>query len=249
MILMQDVPSFILIAPAYNEELLLRTRVQEISDGAKINFIKGLIIAQNGSRDLTSKIADELSKKSDDMAIYAIHLPVGDYGNALAEGMKFGLTKFQKENTWFLLTAMDLPFRMSDIASFLALAPHKNSIVIGSKGHPHSVVKRSFQRTALSFGYLVLRRIFLGLPYKDTQGTIFLPLVLAEKVLPTVKSRGFFFTTELIFRLHQMNCDIKEVPVTLRVEERESKVHWFRDGTRMLNYTARLYIEKIFKLK
>ena len=243
---MREVPSIILIAPAYNEEILLRTRVQEISEEAKAHSIKALIIAQNGSHDSTPKIADELSQSFKKLDVQALHLPIGDYGNALAEGIKFGLTKFESDNTWFLLTAIDLPFRMSDIKEFMRLSPDENSIVIGSKGHPQSIIERSFKRTALSYVYFVLRKVFLGLPYKDTQGTIFLPLKLAQKVLPSVKARGFFFTTELIFRLHQMKCKIIEVPVILRIEDRESKVHWYRDGTRMLKSTARLYFEKFF---
>jgi dolichol-phosphate mannosyltransferase len=238
--------SIIAIMPAHNEELLLRSRVQELIVHSQTRPIHAMILAENGSSDGTRQICDELCKKKDKIQISSLHLPIGDYGLALAEGIRWGLERFNHEKTWFLLTAADLPFGISDIDNFLQLNGDDRIVVIGSKGHAKSRLERTWKRRLLSLVFHILRQVFLGLPYTDTQGTIFLPLSGAREILPQVKSRGFFFTTELIFRLHRMKYKIIEVPITLRVEERESKVRWFRDSLRMFKSTLLLSTERFF---
>src|SRR6476469_1197242 len=105
--------SLILIAPAHNEELLLKQRVAEIIQYSKTYPIQALIIAENGSSDRTAEIAQEMSGHNEGLEIHSLHLPLGDYGAALAESMKFATEHFSINNTWLLLSAIDLPFSMS----------------------------------------------------------------------------------------------------------------------------------------
>lgn len=230
----------ILIAPAHNEEKILKIRMEEAIEASKTRPIGRIIIAENGSSDRTKEIATSLAVDNGVVPIDVILSNIVDYGLALRQAMIHILQTNQFDDDYFLLSAADLPFEMSDIDSFLREHQSRNQIYLGSKSHPDSRVDRPFSRRFLSLVFFLIRFIFLRLTIQDTQGTVFIPVSVARTILPEVKSNGFFFSTELIYRLKKKNFFIKELPVNLRKEDRPSKVKWLKVSLQMLKKTLEL---------
>jgi hypothetical protein len=143
----------------------------------------------------------------------------------IGAGYKVGIAAAQAP--WGLLSASDLPFGFTDLGSFLLAtdrAVPEKTILLGSKSHTRSVVKRtSAVRTFLSRGLYVFRRILFGpgVP-KDCQGTIFLPSALARELILRIPDDDYVFA----FKLSQIalfrRIDVLEVPVVLIEDSKRS---------------------------
>ena len=83
---------------------------------------------------------------------------------------------------------------------------------------------------------------------KDTQGTIIFPLLFIQDILYKIKSRSYFFTTELIYFAEKKKKNIIEVPVQLEPESRLSKVNLLLDGFNMLKDILLFRLRAIFFL-
>lgn len=225
--------------PIYNEASHLRSKILRLIQAKGAYPISSILLAENGSSDQSFKVCQELASEFPDL-IQCFHLPVGDMGEALSESIRRSASL---DCTHVLLTAADLPFEFTDFDQFLQ--EEKNSthweIYIGSKAHRLSELERTWSRNLASWGFLLLRKILLGIRVGDTQGTFFIKKEFALKIEPLIQSRGFFFTTELTYHALKAGAQIKEVPIVLKRDERKSSVKIFRDSWRMLR--------EIFKLR
>jgi hypothetical protein len=97
---------------------------------------------------------------------------------------------------------------------------------VGSRWLPGSVltVKQGFRRRAESRFFNMLVRLLFGLGYHDTQcGAKAFQREALDAVLPSIRSAGFEFDVELLWRLARSGCRVEEVPITWENRD-ESKV-------------------------
>lgn len=201
-------PRLSVVVPAHNSGAVLADSVGILTAALADAPGAEVILVENGSRDGTWAQAQELAGRSWPVPVVACQSPVG-LGRAYAEGLR------RASGDVVLLTADDLPFGMTDVASWRA-AGCPDGLVIGSKAHAASVVPRPFIRRLMTYVFTMLRRVVLGLSVGDTQGTIFVPAAWARRVAPRLAEGGYLFSTELLYAAHLQGCPITEVPIALR---------------------------------
>jgi hypothetical protein len=113
-------------------------------------------------------------------------------------------------------------------------------MIIGSKAHPDSQIQVDTQRAIASRVYKLARQTVLGSRVGDSQGSVFVRKDLAREIVPRVKARGFFYSTELVFFAERAGVRVVEVPVTLEKNERKSTVKPVKHGLTMFGQLVEL---------
>jgi glycosyltransferase involved in cell wall biosynthesis len=191
--------------PAHNEEANLAGLVEEALDALpSIAETFEIIAVDDGSRDRTPELADELAAAHPDL-VRAVHHPTNlGYGAALRSG--FGAARFEL----VAFTDGDRQFRVEDIARLTArmAAPDAPDVVAGYR------IRRAdpIVRTVYARAYRLANRIFFGLPVTDVDCACKL---FRRDVLDGVRveSEGAFFSAELLIKLRAAGRSIVEVGV------------------------------------
>ena len=162
----------------------------------------------------------------------------------MGAGYRLGIQ--QAGAAYVVLSASDLPFGFSDIASFLEAraAGADLRLAVGSKLHPRShVANYGLIRRFATYGFLAYRWTLFGggLP-KDTQGTLLIERELARSVAAEVQSNDYFFSFEFLARCRSSGIAAVEVPVTFVPNEADdlSSVSVIRQSWTMGLQTLRL---------
>lgn len=232
-------PRFVYILPVHNETAVLRDNVARLL--ARLQALAGaqVLLVENGSRDASWPLCQQLaSELSDDRGtvVQEFREDNAGIGYAYHRGMTEALAQFgPSPDHYAVLTAADLPFGFTDLDGVLARvqAGGAGHVFVGSKAHKQSQVQTDALRQVMTLGYRLARRAVIGMKTADSQGTVFLPLALAAEVLPLVKARGFFYSTELLHFLEQRGAAIEELPVTLERATRASTVKPWTHGSQM----------------
>ncbi|MBX4198390.1 bifunctional glycosyltransferase family 2/GtrA family protein [Candidatus Parcubacteria bacterium] len=188
--------------PAFNEEENIRatvTQAQAIAE--KISNDYEIIVVNDGSKDRTGKIADELAA-SDHHIKVVHHNPNQGYGAAVWSGVQAAT----KDYVFF--TDADLQFDLSELENLVEHVPQYD-VVIGYR------YKRQdpFMRLVNAKGWNILNRILFGLRVRDIDSAFKLFKRDIVKDVP-VKTRGAMLSAELLVRLQRQGVVFKEIPVT-----------------------------------
>lgn len=231
--------NILLVMPIHNEEQILRKSVLEVvNDSEKYPFSKILLI-ENGSRDRSFEISKELEKEFPGK-IFAYKEENKGIGHAYHRGVQEAL-KIAQDSEWIVLSAADMPFENTDINYFNSNKVYdKYCYAIGSKAHEDSVTNYPFKRKLMSKAFCLLRYIFLGMKTEDCQGTIFIKAKEARPLVDIIKSRNFFYSTELTYLIEAKGLKVKEMPIVLKPEMRPSTVNPLKDGLTMLKQTLQI---------
>jgi len=203
------IPAVSIVIPVYNEEKILESAVKEIVvEADKLNIDYELIICENGSKDRTLEIGQNLS------IIYpqvrAIHCPEPNYGAAL----ELGILKSIGENVvCFEIDFWDGPF--IEIAKVLL---RKYDAVVGSKGAKGARDRRPLIRRIITYSFNLFLRIFFGFQGTDTHGIKAFRRDKSIKIVNDCKTSKDIFATELILRMQRAGFYMCEIP--LEIEER-----------------------------
>jgi len=224
------------VLPVHNEEAVLAESVTRLRVVLGEHPGAAILLVENGSLDGSAALARRLSEIDHPVRVHAYSLPVAGIGHAYDRGIREALGLVgPSRNHWLVLTAADLPFGWSDLEQAI---PHLDAdagpLLIGSKAHPRSVVRVSRQRVLATWLYRRLRRTVAGMRTGDSQGSIFLRLDVAARLVERVIARGFFYSTELVFHAERLRHPIIELPVTVAPEVRASTVRPLRHGSAML---------------
>ncbi len=191
--------------PAHNEEANLETLVEEALatlPGLAERF--EIIAVDDGSRDRTPAIADELAKRHTDV-VRAVHHPVNmGYGAALRSGFRasrYGLIAFIDG---------DRQFRVADVGRLTErlAASDAPDVVVGYRLHrADPPIRRWYARI-----YRLANRIFFGVRARDIDCACKL---FRRESLEGIKvaSGGAFFTAELLIKLRCFERRVVEVGV------------------------------------
>jgi glycosyltransferase involved in cell wall biosynthesis len=191
--------------PAHNEEANLEGLVDEaLATLPLLAETFEIIAVDDGSRDATPTIADDLAARYPDI-VRAVHHPTNlGYGAALRSG--FAASRYEL----VAFTDGDRQFHVADLGRLTErlAAGDATDVVVGFR------IKRAdpFIRTAYARAYRLANRIFFGLKVTDVDCACKLFRREALEGIH-VESDGAFFSAELLIKLGAAGRTIAEVGV------------------------------------
>lgn len=191
--------------PAYNEERCLKPTVEKADKVLKkIAREYEIIIVNDGSKDKTGKVADELTAKNRKIRVIH-HLQNRGYGAALKSGI------YSCRYPWIVFTDADGQFDFSEITKFIEKQKKTNAdLVIGY------YLKRAvpFYRKLNTFLWELLIRILFGLKVRDIDcGFKLFSRRVIEKIPKLESERGAFISSEFLIKAKKAGFKIVEVGV------------------------------------
>ena len=191
--------------PAHNEEANLEGLVAEaLATLPSLAEAFEIVIVNDGSRDATGRIADELSAANPGV-VRAVHHPTNlGYGAALRSGFRAAT----HEHVAF--TDGDRQFRVVDVGRLIdrMAAEDQPDVVAGYR------IKRAdpLVRTLYARAYRLANRIFFGLKVRDVDCACKL-FKRGSLAGIAVESGGAFFSAELLIKLDAAGRSIAEVGI------------------------------------
>jgi glycosyltransferase involved in cell wall biosynthesis len=225
-----------ILLPVYNEEFILEKSIDTLRTFLQENvtdFDWVITIGDNASIDNTLAVAEELSKKYEDVRVF--HLNQKGRGRMV----KYAWDKSEAD----ILSYMDI-----DLSTGLdAFPPMVRAIIdgydvaIGSRQYKGANVKRGIKREAISRGYIWILKLLLRFPFTDAQcGFKAVSKKLVNELFTKIEDDEWFFDTELLHLAHRNGYKVKELPVTW-IEDTDSRVKITR--------TAWLDIKGVFRMR
>lgn len=223
---MTDTVEVSLVFPAYNEVEGLE-RAVAVAEGelAKIATTYEIIVAEDGSNDGTSELAEHLVQ-----AQLVRHLHSDE---RLGRGR--ALTRAFRESRGDILAYMDvdLSTETSSLRSLIDSIREGWDICTGSRMLGGSVVKRSRTRNLYSWAYNALIRLLFDTGVHDHQcGFKAFNRRSLFSILSEVEDAHWFWDTEVLVIASRRGYRIREIPVTW-VEDRGTTVNLFKDSMKM----------------
>ena len=228
---------FTFIVPVHNEAETLPATLGRLDDARATYGIERVIAVENGSSDASWPVLQELAARAPH--VHAFTEPAAGIGHAYHRGIVEALRLAPADDSYLVLTACDLPFGFTDLASMLALSP-RPVVAIGSKARLVGPVVPELPRRVMSRVYQLARRWMIGMQTLDCQGSFLVRCDVAREVHGALAARDFFYTTELCARLERRGIVPVEVAVELHREVRPSTVRPWKHGSAMFRQLVAL---------
>jgi dolichol-phosphate mannosyltransferase len=204
-----DPPRALITLATYNEAGNLRPLVEEIRRYAPGSSI---LVVDDNSPDGTGRLAEELRATLPD--IHVIHRAgkLG-LGTATLAAMRFAI-----EHRFDYMLNLDADFSHPPrfIPALLA-GMDDHDVMIGSRYIEGGGVEGGFnlKRKFMSAGINWYARLLLGLRTRDNSGSFrcYRVAKLAEIDLDGIRSRGYSYLEEILFRCRQVGCRMGETPI------------------------------------
>lgn len=218
----------------------------EILSGVFIDLISILntlprsraVFVENGSHDASLSILESLA--AGHPRIQVLSTPSKGIGYAYDLGARL----LRQHVDWVLFTASDLPFGRSDLDAFLAHITSKPDLIIGSKAARGSRIETSIPRRLMRLIFTLLRRHLLSMRTQDSQGTLFIRTPFLNQLVDQVRSRDFFYSTELVYIAERCLGRIIEVPCLASLPRRSSTIRPLKDSLSMLRQLMTLSLKE-----
>jgi glycosyltransferase involved in cell wall biosynthesis len=221
-----------IVIPVYNEEAILHAAVVDLRERlSAFDWSHEIILAENGSRDRTVAIAEELAQKYPEVRVLSTGEP--NYGKALRLGILAARGEFVVCDE---IDLCDVDFHRRAIE---ALDSGRADMVIGSKLIGGAEDERPLIRHAASIVYNGLLRAVLGFRGTDTHG---LKAFRRARLVPVVNAclvDKDVFASELVIRAYRADLSIVEIPVRV-VEKRPPSINLFKRVPNVLKNVGKL---------
>ena len=222
--------------PAFNEAELLELSVKEVVEGLRGRTAAfEVIIVENGSRDATPELADDLATSTAE--VVTLHFDLPDYGAALRAGL---LAAEGDIVVNFDVDYYDLGF-VADALARLAADDHP-AIVVGSKRALGARDERHGLRRLVTAVFTGVLRFGFGLGVSDTHGMKAMRREAVEPLARACHNGTDLFDTELVLRAERAGIGVVELPVVV-VERRPSRSPIWRRVPRTLLGLLRLRLQ------
>jgi dolichol-phosphate mannosyltransferase len=205
--------SICIIVPTYNEKENILKLTPKIEESAKkSNLSITILIVDDASPDGTAEAAERLSEKYGNVSVLRRAGKLG-IGSAYKDGFKRAL-----EMGCDIIVEMDadLSHNPRNLPNLIDGVHKGSDLVIGSRYVPGgSVPGWSFKRRLTSKGANFYAKILLGLDAKDvTSGyRAFKASSLLKADYSTVRSEGYMFQVEMVYRFKEKGLKISETPI------------------------------------
>ena len=230
-------PRISIVIPIYNEQAILHAAVVDLRERLKpFHWTYEIILAENGSKDRTVEIAQELAAKyaaDVDGQVKLISMGEPNYGKALKQGILLARGEIVICDEIDLCDA-DFHRRAVDI-----LETGEADLVIGSKLAAGAEDARPMLRHVASLAYSGLLRVMLGFRGTDTHG---LKAFRRTALLDTVRAclvEKDVFASEFVIRADRGGVRTKEIPVHI-IEKRPPSINLFKRVPNVLKSIAKL---------
>ena len=201
-------PEVSIVVPVFDEEAILRAAVVDLRERLRdAGFSYELILAENGSRDATARVAEELSGKYPEVTTFSV--PEANYGLALRIGI--GRARGQL----VICDEIDLCDADFHVQAVAMLRAGSAEMVIGSKLMEGARDERPLFRHAASLAYTGLLRVTLGFRGSDTHGLKAFRRDVVGPIAARCVVDGDVFASELVIRAYRQGVRVVEVPVRL----------------------------------
>ncbi|PIS42401.1 MAG: dolichyl-phosphate beta-D-mannosyltransferase [Candidatus Kerfeldbacteria bacterium CG08_land_8_20_14_0_20_40_16] len=202
-----------IILPTYNEKDNLTDLIEAILNLQIFNL--HIIIVDDNSPDGTGRIADQLSQTHPGVSVIHREGKMG-LGSAYITGFKRALAVGAD-----LIFEMDADFSHNpkEIPNFIKAIQEGYDVVVGSRRIPDGgILNWGIARNIMSKGAMWFSRLVLGLKTKDVTSGY---RCYSQKVIKAInwgqiKSNGYSFQEETIFRCEKMSFKVKEIPIVFR---------------------------------
>lgn len=233
-------PDVSFVIPIYNEEPILHAAVVDLREqlGGTAPFTWEIVLAENGSKDGTVRVAEKLAAKLPSVSFFSIGQP--NYGAALRAGIERARGRFVVCEE---IDLCDVDFHLRAIP---ILESRAADLVIGSKLLAASHDDRPVARHAASLLYNGLLRATLGFRGTDTHG---LKAFDREVLLPIVRKCVVdrdVFASELVIRADREGVRISEIPVRV-LEKRTPSINLVSRVPNVIKNLAKLTYAIRFK--
>ncbi len=225
-----------LLIPVYNEESILPSTVREVSDYMKDTFGEEyeVIFINDGSRDASEEILASCHGEG----IRVVSYPENrGKGYAIRRGVEAA------EGDVIVFTDCDLAYGTGVIKTFYEAlsAAGAADIAVGSRTkHENGYASYSPMRKLVSRAYLLVLRVFGGLPLSDSQcGCKGFRKAAAKRIFENAEIDRFAFDFEAILLGLHFGMTFCEIPVAVERHGRSS-VRVLRDTLRMLGDLRRM---------
>lgn len=226
-------PKISIVIPVYNEEAILHAAIVDLRERLRpFDWKYEIVIAENGSRDGTLRIAEELAGKFPEVRYFSFGAP--NYGGALRKGileMARGDIVICDEID---LCDADFHHRAVEI-----LSSGQTDLVIGSKLVSGADDSRPLARHAASLLYNGLLRVTLGFQGTDTHG---LKAFVRKPLLPIARACVVdkdVFASEFVIRAYRAGISIREIPVRV-MEKRPPSINLVKRVPNVMKNLAKL---------
>ncbi len=230
-------PRISIVIPVYNEEAILHAAVVDLRERlAPFGWSYEIILAENGSRDRTVEIGQELALKyagDERSQVKIVSAGEPNYGKALRQGILIARGELIICDEIDLCDA-DFHRRAVDI-----LETGEADLVIGSKLADGAADERPVIRHVASIAYSGLLRVLLGFRGTDTHG---LKAFRREALIDTVRAclvEKDVFASEFVIRADRGGIRIREIPVRV-VEKRPPSINLFKRVPNVLKSVLKL---------
>ena len=222
-----------IVIPVYNEEGLLATAVNDlVTRLQEIPLSCEVILTENGSKDRTLEIANDISSRIRNVRV--LHTPEPNYGRALRRGIE------EARGALVMCDEIDICDVDFYKVALEILTADQADMVVGSKRHPAARDARPFLRRFATQVLNLMLRVIVGFKGTDTHG---LKAFQRAPLLPVVRScivEKDLFASELVIRAERV-VRVVEVPVRI-MEKRPPSINLFRRVPNVLRNLWRLFV-------
>ena len=234
---MENKKSLLVALPVYNEKKDLPKnfpRIHAFLTKHLAHIDWHIVIAEQASSDNTLAIAKRL----------ATEYPHVSWLHRDQKGRGGALNQAWRENNADFLSYMDIDLatRLEHFPQLIAALEQGDDIAIGSRLNTNSVVEnRSFIRESSSRAFNLFLRLLFGVRFQDAQcGFKALRRETFLALMPSIKSDGWIFDTELLIMAEKAGFRINVIPVHWR-DDPDTTVRIMRYGFEGLTGGIRLF--------
>ena len=208
-----------IVLPVLNEAHIIEASISKLHKYLIDNlpYRWQIIIADNGSSDGTYQIAQQLTKRWSGVRLVRLN----------ERGLGLALKTVWQKSKADILAYMDIDLS-TNLDSFMPmispLITGEAGLATGSRLMKESRTTRGFKREIISRCYNRIIRTIMKTNFVDAQcGFKAIRRDLAQKLLPHIKDKAWFFDTELLVKAEYEGYKIHEEPVKW-VEDADSRV-------------------------
>ncbi len=188
--------------PAYNEEANIAKSVEKATAAIqKLTQTYEIIVVNDGSKDKTGAIAEDLAKHDKHVKVIH-HNPNQGYGAAVWSGIQ------ASQYDYIFFTDADLQFDLEELKKLTQYIP-EYPVVLGYRAKRQD----PFMRLLNAYGWNKINRAAFGLKVRDIDCAFKLFRRDVVQNLP-LKSKGAMMSAEMLIHLQRSGIKFKEVPVT-----------------------------------
>ncbi len=200
-----------IIIPCYNEKERFKEGILHF-----LNYLNNkkyqweLILVNDGSKDETLKLMEEMSRKNENVKVISYKINKGK-GHAIKVGVK------KARGDIILFSDLDHSVPISTIESFFKYFNNGYQVVVGSRRVEGSkfIRKQNFLRENLGRGFTLLVRIFVDWKIKDaTCGFKAFTNEAAKRIFSSVSIYGWAFDAEILFLCKKYGYKYAQAPVS-----------------------------------